>query len=41
VDHIICDLVVHVLHQQLEEMEWNVQDKGIFVGHFISSVMGE
>ena len=23
----------------LEEMEWNVQGKGIFVGHFISLVI--
>ena len=25
----------------LEEMEWNAQGKGIFVGHFISSIIGE
>jgi hypothetical protein len=24
----------------LEEIEWNVQGKGIFVGHFISQVKG-
>ena len=24
----------------LEEMEWNAQGKGIFVGHFISPVIG-
>jgi hypothetical protein len=24
----------------LEEMEWNVQGKGIFVGHFISLIYG-
>jgi hypothetical protein len=23
-----------------DEMEWNAQDKGIFVGHFISPVIG-
>ena len=24
----------------MEEMEWNAQGKGIFVGHFISPVIG-
>jgi hypothetical protein len=24
----------------LEEMEWNAQYKGIFVGHFILSIIG-
>jgi hypothetical protein len=24
----------------MEEMEWSAQDKGIFVGHFISPVKG-
>jgi hypothetical protein len=24
----------------LEEMEWNAQGKGIFIGHFISPVIG-
>jgi hypothetical protein len=23
-----------------EEMEWNAQDKGIFIGYFISPVIG-
>jgi hypothetical protein len=32
--------LVHVLHQQLEELEWNAQGKGIILGHFILSVKG-
>jgi hypothetical protein len=26
--------LVHVLHQQLEELEWNAQGKCIILGHF-------
>jgi hypothetical protein len=28
------DCLVHVLHQQMKEMEWNAQGKGIILGHF-------
>jgi hypothetical protein len=39
-DHIICDMVGACVISTSIEMEWNAQDKGIFVGHFISPVIG-
>ena len=39
-DHIIVDHVGACVALTLEEMEWNAQGKGIFVGHFISPVKG-
>jgi hypothetical protein len=42
VDHIILDHVGACVAPALEEMEieWNVQGKGIIIGHFISPVIG-
>ena len=37
---IIYDMVGACVASISEEMEWKVQGKGIFVGHFISSVEG-
>ena len=38
VDHIIWWLVGACVASTMEEMEWNAQGKGIFVGHFISPI---
>ena len=38
-DHIIVDRVGACVASTLE-MEWNAQDKGITIGHFISLVKG-
>jgi hypothetical protein len=40
VDHINVDQVGACVASTLEEMEWNAQDKDIFIGHFILSVIG-
>ena len=40
-DHIIVDHVGACVASTSEEIEWNVQDKGIFVEHFISPVIDE
>jgi hypothetical protein len=40
VDHIIVDRVGACAASALEEMEWNAQGKGLFVGYFISPVIG-
>jgi hypothetical protein len=40
VDHIICDMVGACVASTMDEMELNAQGKGIFVGHFISPVIG-
>ena len=39
-DHIIIDHVGARIASTSEELEWNAQGKGIFVGHFISLVKG-
>ena len=39
-DHIIYDMVGACVASTMEEMKWNAQDKGIFVGHFILPVKG-
>ena len=36
----ICDMVGACVASTMEEMKWNAQVKGIFVGHFISPVKG-
>jgi hypothetical protein len=38
VDHIICDIIHASVASTSEEMKWNMQGKGIFVGHFISAL---
>jgi hypothetical protein len=40
VDHIIVDHVGAYVASTVEDMKWNAQGKGIFVGHFISPVIG-
>jgi hypothetical protein len=40
VDHIICDHVGGCVASTPEEIEWNAQGKGIFVGHFILPAIG-
>jgi hypothetical protein len=39
VDHIIVDYVGTYVSSMMEEIKWNAQGKGIFIGHFISSVI--
>ena len=39
-DNIIWCLVGARVASTSKEMEWNAQGKGIFVGHFISPVIG-
>jgi hypothetical protein len=39
VDHIIVDHVGTCVASMIEEIKWNAQGKGIFIGHFISSVI--
>jgi hypothetical protein len=40
VDHIICDHVGACVASTPKEIEWDAQVKDIFIGHFISSVIG-
>ena len=39
-DRIIIDRVGACVASTSEEIEWNAQDKGITIGHFISPVIG-